>query len=122
MNAKTILLRQINPSFVDGGSVTSQAFKPTPKDENKLSVYDGDLISPKDSFNHFVSRPACYSLGVMGLSCAECAEESLIAQPDTLPFPEHAIIDFSLHNETQIRKKAKKLRDIAVQRGWLYRQ
>ena len=40
MNSKTILLRQIHPIWIQQGRVTSQAFRPTPKDENKLSVFD----------------------------------------------------------------------------------
>jgi hypothetical protein len=38
LNDTTLLHRQINPSWVQQGRVTSQAFRPTPKDESKLSV------------------------------------------------------------------------------------
>jgi len=31
---------------------TSQTFKPTPKDEGKLSLYDGDNISAENAFHH----------------------------------------------------------------------
>lgn len=47
MTPQTQLLRQIHPNFVQAGRVTSQAFRPTPKDENHLSVYDGDQIQPE---------------------------------------------------------------------------
>ena len=47
MTGTTLLLRQIHPSFVQDGRVTSQAFRPTPKDESLLSVYDGDQITPE---------------------------------------------------------------------------
>jgi len=46
MNSDTLLLRQINPFWFQNGRETSQAFRPTPKDEKLLSVYGGDLISP----------------------------------------------------------------------------
>ena len=49
MTGATLLLRQIHPSFIQAGFVTSQAFRPTPKDQSKFSVYDGDLISSEDS-------------------------------------------------------------------------
>ena len=54
MNSQTLLLRQIHPSFIQQGRVTSQAFRPTPKDEMKLSVYDGDQMTPEEAFEHFV--------------------------------------------------------------------
>jgi len=40
VNDSTLLHRQVNPAFVQSGRVTSQAFKPTPKDQGLLSVYD----------------------------------------------------------------------------------
>jgi len=39
MTENTLLLRQVHPSFVQDGKITSQVFRPTPKDENKLSMY-----------------------------------------------------------------------------------
>ena len=61
MDPNTLLLRQVHPSFVQaenvsaqvfytlmqGLAVTSQVFKPTPKDENQLSVYNGDKFTPE---------------------------------------------------------------------------
>jgi hypothetical protein len=49
---ETVLFRQIHPIFVQNDRVTSQAFRPTQKDEGKLSVYDGDMISSEDSWKH----------------------------------------------------------------------
>ncbi len=116
----TLLLRQINPGFVQNGRVTSQAFRPTPKDENLLSVYDGDLISPEESFEHFLGQPGCRSIGVKAVSVADCKALDLDARPDPEPFPEHAVIDFSDLSSNQINKKAKKLQRKAQERGWLY--
>jgi hypothetical protein len=45
VNDSTLLLRQIHPGFFQYGRPSSQAFRPTPKDEKMLSVYDGDMIS-----------------------------------------------------------------------------
>ena len=42
MTDETLLLRQVHPSFLQDGVVSSQVFRPTPKDECKLSAYDGD--------------------------------------------------------------------------------
>ena len=45
MTPDTLLLRQIHPSFIQYGRVTSRAFRPTAKDEFLLSVDDGDRVS-----------------------------------------------------------------------------
>jgi hypothetical protein len=49
MTDTSLIHRQVHPSFVQAGSissqvfsVTSQVFKPTPKDLGKLSVYNGE--------------------------------------------------------------------------------
>jgi hypothetical protein len=59
-----LLHRQIHPSFVIDGVVSNQAFIenavavssgafiPTVKDNNKLSVYNGEKFTAKDSFDH----------------------------------------------------------------------
>ena len=39
MNPTTRRLRQIPPAFVQNGRVSSAAFRPTPKDVRRLSVY-----------------------------------------------------------------------------------
>lgn len=44
MTPESLLLRQVNPRWIREGRVTSQVFRPTPKDEKKLSVYDGAKI------------------------------------------------------------------------------
>jgi hypothetical protein len=67
MTGTTLLLRQVHPSFVQAGRVTSQAFRPTPKDESLLSVYDGDQITAENSWSHFTSQNNCRSVGVMAV-------------------------------------------------------
>lgn len=124
MNSETLLLRQINPSFIQNGRVTSQAFRPTPKDENKLSVYDGDQITPEASWQHFTLNPLCHSVGVMAVSQGQCAEQSVPVVPDPdpngVPFPEHAYLSFSDMSKGEIERKAKALSSKAKERNWLY--
>ena len=48
-----LLFRQVNPNHWDGKVPNSQAFFPTPKDDDKLSVDDASLISAEGSWNHF---------------------------------------------------------------------
>lgn len=120
MIPETLLLRQVHPSFVQEGRVTSQAFRPTPKDDKKLSVYDGDQISAQQSLEHFLAQPNCKSAGVMAVSCAECSIQALPIDADGVPFPEHVSIDFSQYEESDIKKKAKSLARNAQERGWLH--
>jgi len=122
MNDHTLLLRQIHPGFVQDGRPSSQAFRPTPKDEQKLSVYDGDQISPADAFEHYTESLKLDSRGVLAVSMAECGTLKLPVTPDPEPFPEHAQIDFSAYGKSAIEKKAKLLKAKAESRGWLYRE
>ena len=122
MVAETLLLRQVHPQFMQRGRTTSQAFRPTPKDEKKLSVYDGDLISPEDSFRHYRRVLKFESVGVLGVTVGECGEQGLPVAPDPQTFAEHALIDFSEISNSQIEKKSKLLRDSAQKRGWLYEE
>ena len=122
MNDATLLLRQIHPGFLQNDRVTSQAFRPTPKDEKKLSVYDGDLTTPGQSYRHYTEELRLLSTGVMAVSVKECRAIDLEPASDPEPFPEHAVIDFSgLPSEKSIKTKAKLLKARAMARGWLYR-
>lgn len=121
MNSETLLLRQIHPSFVQNGRVTSQAFRPTPKDENRLSVYDGGRISPEASWRHFTTDPVCRSAGVMAVKHGECTEQGIPVIADGIPFPEHVHLDFTGLGKGEVERKAKVLVRHAQERGWLYR-
>lgn len=120
MTPNTLLLRQINPYFVQGGRVTSQAFRSTPKDEHRLSVDNGDRIQAETSWKRFTSNPACSSVGVMAVSHAECAGLALVVIEDGNPHPEHCSIDFSTFEKKDIERKAKVLSRQAQRHGWLF--
>jgi hypothetical protein len=90
MTGATLLLRQIHPSFVQAGNVTSQAFRPTPKDQKLLSAYDGDSVDPQSAWRHYTTVWKLDSVGVMALTCDECACEKLPSRPDPQSdCPEH---------------------------------
>jgi hypothetical protein len=120
VNPATLLHRQINPAWIQNERVTSQAFKPTPKDGNELSVYDGDLISAEGSWQHFTEQ-GMKSVGVLAVSVTEAQACGVNARPDPEPFPEHAVIDFTGLSSNQVEKAAKKLRNLATERGWQFR-
>lgn len=121
MNNNTLLLRQIHPAFIQQDKVTSQAFRPTPKDEKLLSVDNGDQIQATASWNRFVENPQCQSAGVMAVSFEECRSQELPVEQDGKPYPEHCSINFNDLSNGQVNKKAKKLKAYAEARSWLFR-
>ena len=66
-----LFLRQVHPNFIQDGNLSSQAFFPFPKDKGKLSVYDGRIISPIQSFLHYTQKQNLSSAGVWGVSTTE---------------------------------------------------
>lgn len=121
MTPETLLFRQVHPAWIQEGRITSQVFRPTPKDEKLLSVYDGDLISAEDSWEHFTGSLHHASVGAMAVTVSECEARDLSARPDPEPFPEHAVIDFDGLSANQIQKSAKHLKKSAEARGWQFR-
>jgi hypothetical protein len=122
MKDQTLLLRQIHPNFLQNGRVSSQAFRPTPKDEQRLSVYDGDRIDPEPAYQHYTETLCFQSSGVMAVTVSECGALALPVASDPMPlFPEHVVIDFSAYSKKATEKKAKQLKAMAEVRDWLYR-
>lgn len=120
MNAETLLLRQIHPHFYQAGRVTSQAFRPTPKDEFYLSVDNGDRIQARAAWERFISNPLCASIGVAAVSLMQCQGQTLPVIEDGDPYPEHCSINFSDLEKKDIERKAKILARQAQDRGWLF--
>lgn len=133
MEDKSLLHRQIHPSFVVNDVVSNQAFienslvvssgafAPTEKDEDKLSVYNGEKFSAKDSFEHYTSKYKSY--GVLSVTVEEVRSIiPLTSNENNDPFDGHCYVDFaSVLSKNQKTKKAGKLRDIAVNRNWTYK-
>ena len=106
MTQTTLLLRQIHPSFVKLGRPTSAAFRPTPKDEHKLSVYDGDMITAAAAFAHYRGQKL-ESVGVLAVTVEECTRQELPVYSSPAEFPEHAEIDFSGLGSSQCEKRGR---------------
>ena len=121
MNDDTLLYRQVHPNFIDGDEATSLTFLPSRRHQYLLSVYDGDQIDPESSWNHYSSKLGLVSVGVLGVSVAECNDLQLPTHPDPAPFPEHAVIDFNGLSNSKRERKADKLKAAANKRGWLFR-
>ncbi|AZQ59321.1 hypothetical protein EJ994_11070 [Maribacter sp. MJ134] len=125
MEENTLLHRQVHPSFIQGDRLSSlvfssQTFKPTPKDEKCLSVYNGDKYQPDESYEHYVDTEM-ESVGVVSVSLQECNDIELPVVEDNIPFDGHSFIDYREKSNSQIKKKATLLKKKATERGWQYR-
>ncbi len=122
MTPATLLHRQINPAWIQADRVTSQAFKPTPKDEGRLSVYDGDQMTASQAWEHYTTALGLRSAGVQSVSVDECQQQTLLAEPDPDASPAHAVIIFNpILTKGQIETAAKALCKLAAARGWQHR-
>jgi hypothetical protein len=117
------LFRQIHPSWVQEGDITSQAFTPTKKDRRRLSSYDGTMITAKDSYYHYTADLAQASVGVMAITPQECKDHGLLVSADPLlNFDSHVVIVFPDElTKSGTKNKAKYLKEIATRRGWQFK-
>ncbi len=121
MTPETLLHRQVHPSWLQEDRITSQVFKPTPKDKKRVSVYNGDQITASKAWGHYTNILGFDSVGVVAVNVDECNTQELPVEPDPEPFPEHVVIKFDDYSSSQIEKKAKRLKQAADARGWQYR-
>ena len=121
MTPETLLYRQVSAAYVQHGEITSQVFKPTGKDNKRLSVYDGSQITAEDAWKHFVEALSYRSSGVVAVAVQECRDLQLGVEADPAPFEAHAVIDFADFSRSQVERKADSLKQRAVERGWQFR-
>lgn len=122
-DAQHLLHRQVHPSWVQEGRVSSQAFGPTPKDAGLLSVYDGMQMTPEASFVHYTSVLRLVAIGTVSVSIDEVAALGLAWRLDPEPFPEHAVIDFTqLASAAKVKAASQALAERARRRGWTHSQ
>lgn len=117
---------ETGPSFIQEGRVSSQAFRPTPKDHKKLSVNRNSLITAKQAFLLYTEKRNLTSAGVWGISVKEVVEVAglkMEKDPITglIEDPSHCLIDFSeVDSESKIKSVSSKLADKARVRGCLF--
>ncbi len=126
-DAAELLYRQVHPSFVRDGRPSSQAFRPTPKDESKVSVARSTLTTAEAAFRHFTEALGLASAGTWGVTVGECAQQGLPVRSDPLTSPPaavadpaHAVIDFEGISKSQAEAKATRLTRLAVARGRIH--
>ncbi|HRE83874.1 MAG TPA: hypothetical protein PLN52_22715 [Opitutaceae bacterium] len=132
MHPESQLLRQIHPNHFQEGRVLSVAFRPSKKDEGKLSVCDGELCSAKDAFEYHTVQLGLGSGGTWGVTVNEVTARKLPIEPDPLlerpnpkggMFPEqkaHALINFNGLPPKEQGVASSLLAHSATQRGRLH--
>jgi hypothetical protein len=118
--ADTLFFRQIHPTFLQNGNVSSEAFRPTEEHAWKLSLYDGSLITADSSWNHYTKVQKKQSAAVMALDSVDCSSVNLPVIPSPEFFPEHCHLDFAGSGTKVQKKMARKLRDKARLRGFVF--
>jgi hypothetical protein len=128
--SESLFYRQVNPAWLANGMPSSQAFGPTPKDEDKLSVDDAAKVSAEESWRHFTDQLGLRSVGTWAVSLAEveeagdlkvAASPTLVAEDPAKSNPAHCHVDFSqVSTKGQKKRKAQHLAIRATERGCLY--
>ncbi len=118
-----LLWRHVHPSWVRDGEPTSQAFKPTPKDQGKLSVSRGSLTTAPKAFAMHTESLGLDAVGTWAVSVGEVVAEPIVlsvyGDPVSAPVsdPAHALIDSSAQSRKSVETKAKLLLAAARRRA-----
>jgi hypothetical protein len=122
-----LLYRQVHPTHAPAGNPSSQAFNPTPKDKEKLSVDDAGLVTAEESWNHFTKNLGFQSAGTWAVSFEEIhasGDLELMRNPIADPEdvlknnPAHCLIDFSkVTSKGHKKRQAQELAIKASARG-----
>jgi len=122
-----LLWRNVHPGWVDKGRLTSQVFRPTPKDQQRLSVARSSVVNASDHYVEYTDTIGLDSAGVWAASVEECVSAGVSAfhdehssmRPNPCPAG-HAHLDFTPHTKGQARRIGGALRDRAEARGRLH--
>lgn len=125
--ADEMLYRQVNPTWLREGRITSQVFNPFPKDKGLLSVTREQMTTAEATYSLFTGR-GLLSAGVVAVKVEECSQTTLEAYHDPedkvgFEDPAHSVIDFRtlINMDKERKRRAQVLADKAKQRGFVYR-
>ncbi|WP_369024082.1 hypothetical protein [Nocardia cyriacigeorgica] len=123
-DARELIWRNVNPNWVDGGKLSSQAFRPTPKDVGKLSGAREGKVTADKHFHEFTNEFALASSGVWAVTVDEARRVEVRcvydAESESKPEPcptGHTYLDYRVHGNSKIRRIGSALRDFAEERG-----
>ena len=111
-NAEYYRIIQPNKTIADSRIVPPRAFVPRLEDRDHLSVYDKNLIEPREClnlYNRSPNRPPARALAIV--TAAEIQELELKVAPAPGNHPAHCTIDF-----TPVKLEARNAASIALQR------
>jgi hypothetical protein len=115
------LYRQVHPAWIDGGVPSSQAFKPTKKDDGMLSIALSSKTTAQEAFLHHTQVLKLPSGGTWAVSVGEVAAVALSTFRQPLnDNPAHGFIDFRDPGRNAIESKAKLPSAKARDRGCVY--
>lgn len=122
-----LLFRQAHPKFLVEGRVTSQLFKPTPKDEGKPSAYRSGITTAEESFRFHTLTLGFEAAGTWAISVSESRAVGVPPVADPITEPEekanaaHVVLDMT-HLDTRgaVEKVATRLAEAARRRGRIY--
>lgn len=118
-NEVAALYRQVHPSWRVNGLITSQAFKPTSKDNGKLSVVVSTAMTAKMAYIYHTQQELD-SVGTYQVTVGEVRDCGLRSVDDSaLPssFLGHAYIDYRGASNKEIERSSKELRTRAMMHG-----
>lgn len=122
-NEEEYLYRMIHSSWIDQGNVMSVAFKPSRKDNNKLSTFRSSKINPKEAYENHIKNVNNNYQGVLANTIKEVkSDQSLPLIDDEEEHGKgHVSVDFESLSNGQKNKVSRKLRDYAFERSWQYK-
>jgi hypothetical protein len=131
-NADEVFLRQVHPSWLPDGVLTSAAFKPSSKDNKLLSTLHGS-VGAEEAHRRWVDQPDRVSAGTWGVTVGEVDNTSFTRTLDQQTVslaalddaeqrsePDHVSIDFRNLSKEQRGQAARKLKDHAAARGCMH--
>lgn len=125
-NDAEVTYRQIHPHFIKKGVPASNRFMPSARDQNKLSVDRGSMLSAAESYAAYVAT-GLLSAAVFGVSVGEFGQESIPTHPDPVEpkddragNPAHALAVYSAFDDVAQKQIALRLCKKAVDRGPLH--
>lgn len=125
--SEELLWRNVNPNWLDQGRLTSQAYRPTPKDRKHLSVAREARVSAAAHYTEFTDSFGLASAGVWAVTVEECTtvgvqvvyDENSPTRPDPCPTG-HTHLDFTGLSSNRAKRIGGILRDKAEARGRLH--
>jgi len=115
------LYRQVHPQWIVESEPSSQAFKPTRKDEGMLSIALGSKTTAEDAFLHHTEVLRLASGGTWAVTVGEVAAFDLSSFEQPLEdSPAHGFIDLRGLGRRAMESKARLLVAKARNRGCVY--